>query len=261
MNTQTRMKAGKEDMVKGAESVDGGEMKIRANKGTSTSSVPNASKDQRRRTKEARLRELLEADQGGIPSLTEIEYANAVISAETELAGANEKTRKLAEENLDVACVTLAEKLQKRTAETTEQEPKGEVTEVSSGEEEFVTDSDEDKCGEDMIVSEDEDSDADYLSPRSRCGKKKVLTNWDDSSDDSEDVEMESRSEKSDESATASREANGIWLAGVRINRKKVKAKVPRTLKEPEATTKANPPPVTPSPSKDLKPGSKVNNC
>ena len=113
----------KEDTGKGAVNAEAGEMELDRAKGKNTGSVPNASKDQMRRTKEERLRELLALEEGVKPSLAEIRCAEDVIVAETELAGAGVKTKYLAEENLEVAHVCLVEELQKRTG--------SEVVEVS----------------------------------------------------------------------------------------------------------------------------------
>ena len=270
MNTQTRMKAGKRDMAKGAESKKDREDKIEAKKRMSTGSVPNVSKAEKKRVREAKLRELLEMDEGVVPSFTEIEYANAVITAEMEFAGASQKMKKIAEENLDVACVTLAEEIQKR--EDADQEEKNEVIEVSSGDEDGLSYDDSDKSGEDVVVSE-EDSDENLVPLRSKA-KKKAFT-WDESSDDEVDDDecgvTESGNENSEELEAATKKEEGVWLTVDMTNRKKKKSKVPKngkaetgkkapTVKEPEATTKSKPPPVTPPRSKGAKPIIKDNN-
>ena len=108
------MKKTNESNAEGAMGSDGYGSELEGIKGKGMGSGPNASKDHKRRTKEERLRELLELDGGATPTLAETRCAEDVVEAERELAGAGPRMKHIAEENLEVAVVCLTEELQKR---------------------------------------------------------------------------------------------------------------------------------------------------
>ena len=118
MRSPTKMKSAKASKGSGPVAKASLVQQKLTKKSKSVSAVPSATRGQKKKIREAKIRELLQVNDGVTPTPTETEKATIVMDLEEEILRRGNKNKDLIEKKYKAALIALSDELKKRKAET-----------------------------------------------------------------------------------------------------------------------------------------------